>query len=464
MKARNLFLLFLIVVMISFLPTQMAKGQDNPENPVYIIQSGDTLGLIALRFGISIDDLINANGITNPNAITVGMDLVIPGLQGIQGTLITETIPLGESLTSLTLRYGLTKETLTRLNRIVTPGQIYAGSNLVLPQDENTNTDLQPFAALNSSQSLLELAALKAINPWQVILENQKTSQWATIPGETIYSKTSADSSQSIISPNLLEISFGPLPLIQGSTAAIQLATTHPMEINGSLGERKLQFFPVSENHYAAYQGIHALADTGLVLLTLEGQSSEGLSFQFEQNILLYAGYYGSESIIVDSSYIDPIITDPEDELIRLLVEQTTPTKYWEIPFLCPVDPPPCIRSWFGTRRSYNDGALHSFHSGVDYGVCSTLNIYSPAAGTVVFSGPLEVRGNAVFIDHGWGVFSGIFHQSETNVTAGDYLEAGQLVGQIGGTGRVTGPHLHYEIWVNGVRVQPLDWLDEYCQ
>ena len=81
-----------------------------------------------------------------------------------------------------------------------------------------------------------------------------------------------------------------------------------------------------------------------------------------------------------------------------------------------------------------------------------------------MFSGPLEVRGNAVFIDHGWGVFSGIFHQSETNVTAGDYLEAGQLVGQIGGTGRVTGPHLHYEIWVNGVRVQPLDWLDEYCQ
>ena len=464
MKARNFFSLILIIVLTSFLPRQQANGQDTPENPVYIIQSGDTLGLIALRFGISIDDLINANEITNPNAITVGMNLIIPGLQGIKGTLITETIPLGENIASLTLRYGLTEETLTRLNRIVTPGQIYAGSNLVLPQDENTNTNLVPFSSLSSNQSLLELAAINKINPWQMVLENQQSSHWGYIPGETIYSKTISSGSQSIVSPNLLEVSFDPLPLIQGSTAAIYLTTSQPMEINGSLGEKPLHFFPISENHYAAYQGIHALADTGLVLLTLEGHSEDGISFQFEQNILLYAGYYGSESIIVDPGYIDPAITEPEDEQIRILIEQTTPIKYWETPFLCPVDPPVCIRSWFGTRRSYNDGVLNSFHSGVDYGVCASLNIYSPAAGTVVFSGPLEVRGNAVFIDHGWGVFSGIFHQSETYVSSGDLLEAGQLVGQIGGTGRVTGPHLHYEVWVNGVRVQPLDWLDEYCQ
>jgi murein DD-endopeptidase MepM/ murein hydrolase activator NlpD len=464
LKARKLLSLILMIVLISFLPTQKVIAQDSPENPVYIIQSGDTLGLIALRFGISIDDLINANEITNPNAITVGMNLIIPGLKGIEGTLITETIPLGENLSSLTLRYGLTEEILTRLNRIVTPGQIYAGSNLILPQDEDTNASLEPFSSLNFNQSLLELAAIKTINPWHMVLENQQISLWDTFPGETIYSKTISNSGQSIISPHLLEIAFDPLPLIQGSAAAIRLTTTQPMDISGSLGEKPLHFFSVGENQYAAYQGIHAIADTGLILLTLKGQSADGISFQFEQNILLYAGYYGSESIIVDSSYIDPIITEPEDEQIRNLINNTTPDKYWELPFLCPVDPPVCIRSWFGTRRSYNDGVLNSFHSGVDYGVCSTLNIYAPAAGLVVFSGPLEVRGNAVFIDHGWGIYSGIFHQSESYVKTGDFIEAGHLVGQIGGTGRVTGPHLHYELWVNGVRVQPLDWLDEYCQ
>ena len=464
MKARNLLPLILITFLISFLPAQKAIAQESPENPVYIIQSGDTLGLIALQFGISIDDLINANGITNPNAITVGMDLIIPGLEGIEGTLITETIPLGENLSSLTLRYGLSEGILTRLNRIVTPSQIFAGSNLILPQDENTDASLEPFSSLINNQSLLELAAIKKTNPWQMALENQQVSVWENFPGETIYTKTISSSGQSIISPNILHITFDPLPLIQGSTAAIHLTTTQPMELTGTLGEQPLHFFPVIENQYAAYQGIHALADTGLVLLTLKGQSPEGPSFQFEQNVLLYAGYYGSESIIVDPGYIDPNITEPEDDQIRILIENTTPTKYWELPFLCPVDPPVCIRSWFGTRRSYNDGVLNSFHSGVDYGVCSTLNIYSPAAGEVVFSGPLEVRGNAVFIDHGWGVFSGFFHQTETYVNTGDYIEAGQLIGQIGGTGRVTGPHLHYELWVNDVRVQPLDWLDENCQ
>jgi len=236
------------------------------------------------------------------------------------------------------------------------------------------------------------------------------------------------------------------------------------MDISGSLGEMSLQFFPTGENQYAAYQGIHALANPGLELLTLKGQSPDGSLFQFEQNVLLYAGYYGSESITVDPAYIDPEITEPENQQVEALIEIITETKYWEKPLLCPVDPPSCVRSWFGTRRNYNDGLLYSFHTGVDYGVCSTLNIYAPAAGTVVFSGPLEVRGNATYIDHGWGVFSGIFHQEESYVKAGDFVETGQLIGLIGGTGRVTGPQLHYELWVNGARVQPLDWLDENCQ
>ena len=76
---------------------------------------------------------------------------------------------------------------------------------------------------------------------------------------------------------------------------------------------------------------------------------------------------------------------------------------------------------------------------------------YSPA--------PSTVRGNATFIDHGWGVYSAYYHQKEINVGVGQQVQAGQLIGQIGATGRVTGPHLHWEIWVNGIQVNPLDWL-----
>jgi murein DD-endopeptidase MepM/ murein hydrolase activator NlpD len=78
-----------------------------------------------------------------------------------------------------------------------------------------------------------------------------------------------------------------------------------------------------------------------------------------------------------------------------------------------------------------------------------------------VFVGSLlTVRGNATIIDHGWGVYSGFYHQSKILVKVGDTVETGQIIGQIGATGRVTGPHLHWDLFVNGIQVNALDWLD----
>ncbi len=79
----------------------------------------------------------------------------------------------------------------------------------------------------------------------------------------------------------------------------------------------------------------------------------------------------------------------------------------------------------------------------------------------VVFTGLKTVRGNATIIDHGQGVFSAYYHQAEIYVATGDHVKAGQLIGKIGATGRVTGAHLHFEIWVNGIQVNPLFWLDK---
>ena len=89
------------------------------------------------------------------------------------------------------------------------------------------------------------------------------------------------------------------------------------------------------------------------------------------------------------------------------------------------------------------------------------IEIRAPAAGVVVFAGELIVRGNATVIDHGWGDYTGYMHQSELMVVEGDRVEKGQLIGLVGGTGRVQGPHLHWELIVGGIPINPLDWLDE---
>jgi murein DD-endopeptidase MepM/ murein hydrolase activator NlpD len=150
---------------------------------------------------------------------------------------------------------------------------------------------------------------------------------------------------------------------------------------------------------------------------------------------------------------------------ITLITTVFTPTRYWNAIFTSPAVDPNCISSWYGTRRTYkalnSDIELPGIHTGLDYCGGEGLQIFAPAPGRVVFAAPLTVRGNATIIDHGWGVFSGIWHQSQLLVNVGDVVEQGQVIGLVGGTGRATGAHLHWEMWVNGVQVNPLDWLDQ---
>ena len=120
-----------------------------------------------------------------------------------------------------------------------------------------------------------------------------------------------------------------------------------------------------------------------------------------------------------------------------------------------------CFPSVFGNRRSYNQSGYFFFHTGLDFCGRPGVEIYAPAPGRVVFTGPLTVRGNATVIDHGWGVYSAYAHQTEFRVSKGDWVETGQLIGLVGETGRVTGPHLHWEIIVGGVQVDPMDWLSQ---
>jgi murein DD-endopeptidase MepM/ murein hydrolase activator NlpD len=117
------------------------------------------------------------------------------------------------------------------------------------------------------------------------------------------------------------------------------------------------------------------------------------------------------------------------------------------------------VTAAYGDFRTYNGGVSQGYHYGVDFGGGALLSIYAPAPGIVVFAGPLDVRGNATFIDHGWGVYSAYYHQEEIYVQVGDVVEPGQIIGIVGKSGRVSGPHLHFEVWVNGVPVEPLDWL-----
>jgi len=450
----------ILALTLLFSVPSTVKAQQQISNPVYVVQEGDTLNLIAVRFGISTNDLIRANNIANPNLLAAGTELIIPGLEGVSGKLVTQIVPLGQNLVDISRQNQIPMTMLNRLNRITSPLEVFAGISLIIPQDDQRQL-LMGKTALDSQQSLFELAILQNTTPWQLMQNNQLQHEWEALPGELLYRPGSNDQ-QNPLSPLVADLQVSPLPLTQGGTTVVRLKTLQPVNVSASLAGLTLQFFQIAPNEYVALQGIHAMATPGLSALVLKASSADGQqNFEIDQPLLLKAGNYGQDPTLqVDPKTIDPANTKPEEDLVANTVKTASPTRLWEGKFRVPVDEPICIKSWYGNRRSYNNGPYTYFHTGVDYGVCANLNVYAAAPGVVVYAGPLTVRGNATIIDHGWGVYSGYWHQKDILVKVNDRVTAGQLIGQIGGTGRANGPHLHWEIWVNGIQVQPINWLD----
>jgi murein DD-endopeptidase MepM/ murein hydrolase activator NlpD len=452
-------IIFLCLIFSILFFSAPVTAQENTDLPVYIVQSGDTLTLIAIKFGVSLNSILEANAITNPNALNVGDRFVIPGLDGIRGTLVLKTVPLGETLTSVSSKYQFPLNFLTRLNRITSPNEIYAGVELILPQPLEDSI-LLPTIMLANGQSLLEAAVAVDLNPWLLKETNHLSGTWDILSGESLYTAMKDGGlSEGAIGPYISELQIEPLPLIQGRTTTITVKTTQPVTLKGTLAGQTLHFFELDEGHYVALAGISAIQETGLSDISLQLTPSSGSPFDIQQMIFLSPGLFTNESVVgVDASTIDPDVILQEDQTLADL-QMITPVRHWTGTFKWPVDEP-CPSSRFGNRRSYNSGQYFYFHTGLDFTVCAqNLNIYATAPGTVIFNGPLEIKGVYTVIDHGWGVYSGYAHQAESYVNSGDFVEAGQLIGIIGNTGRSVGPHLHWEIWVNGIQVDPLDWV-----
>lgn len=458
------FILSLAVLAGLFYPVGEAIAQEEqPAGPVYVVQEGDTLWDIARRFGVSVEDLSSYNSITDPNQIAPGVEMVIPDLEGVNGVLVTRQVAFGEDLRTLSRGFQIPENDLARLNRLTSPRELYTGASLIIPEGSEGPVSFER-ATLVSGQSLLELAVTRDTNPWSLTASNYLSGTWDVMPGDVLLlADENGDQGPSAFPGQIQSVEVNPLPLVQGRAAVIRLETQSELSLSGSLIEHELNFFKDQDGSYVAIQGVNAMTDPGLYPLELQITLPDGTPVDFSQLVFVQSGDYAYERLTVSEETLDPKNTQPEDELWNSLTVAANPERYWDGVFVSPVSSlfAECWPSYFGTRRSYNGSTFSYYHTGLDFCGGVGAEIYAVAPGVVVFTGQLTVRGNATMIDHGWGVYTGYMHQSEILVEEGQRVEAGQVIGLVGGTGRVTGAHLHLEVWAGGVQVDPMEWLED---
>ena len=158
------------------------------------------------------------------------------------------------------------------------------------------------------------------------------------------------------------------------------------------------------------------------------------------------------------SPEIEGLHSTPEEmALLTSFRDAISETRSWEDPLQPPVSG--CMTSPFGVKRLHNGKPTGEYHGGVDQRTPEGEAIRAVAAGTITFAKQFNVLGNAVGIDHGQGLESMYLHMSRLVVAPGVAVQRGDILGYAGSTGRSTGPHLHWVLYVNGVNVNPAQWV-----
>ncbi|MCJ7432018.1 MAG: LysM peptidoglycan-binding domain-containing protein, partial [Anaerolineales bacterium] len=259
---------YLLLLLILFLSAHPVSAQEQT-GPVYIVQAGDSLSSIAANFNVPLEDLMNANGITNPNLLDVDQQLIIPGLEGITGILDTEFINFGDSYRSLVRRTQVPELLLKKLNHLVSPSEFYVGARMTIPKQENGNdlgTRLSPIAG----ESLFELAIKHNSDTWTLTDTNYLAGTWDGLPGDVLYARSaSSDQTASGLPSAFISAKIRDLPIKQGGTGVVLVQTQAGVTLSGLLVDHQLRFFPNTDGSQVALQGVHALLEPGLYPLRL---------------------------------------------------------------------------------------------------------------------------------------------------------------------------------------------------
>ncbi len=441
----------------------VTEAQEGVGLYLHTVQPGETLASVAQSAGTTVAVIQRINALAE-ETLQTGQELWLPA----RHTAIEHRVQPGDTLYGIAALYGLDAAEIAALNDMELHDLIYVDQLLRLRVVSVDLLKANPFTLVHSVQPGETLSAIvrRYDVPFeQLILVNEiedpsllYVGAELRIPGwEILFAPKGL--------PSVVEaIDLRPTPLREGETARLWIRTDRAFQVS-------VRFLGKDYPAHAVENGREhfillsvpvfteaALEQMEVTLLALD--ENEQHSFILQAQVL--ASHFGEESInlLADRlNLLDAELEAAENERIRSIMSGVQPWRSFGGGMKAPVAG--SVISDFGTRRSYNGGPFDRFHSGTDFTATLGAPVFAAAPGVVVMAERLAVRGLATIIDHGWGVYTGYWHQDSLAVGVGQTVNVGQIIGVIGNTGRVSGVHLHWELWVNGVPVNPLQWLEE---
>ncbi|HET7569331.1 MAG TPA: peptidoglycan DD-metalloendopeptidase family protein [Gammaproteobacteria bacterium] len=215
---------------------------------------------------------------------------------------------------------------------------------------------------------------------------------------------------------------------------------------------RRVMVMPHDGRRYAVI-GVPLDTQPGEQTLTVKTAGGERrLSFQVNPKQYATQRLTIKNKSMVTLSKADLERVHRERKIIDAVYDDFTPSLYAKLPFALPVDG--IESSPFGVRRILN-GKPRSPHSGIDIAAPAGTPVRAPADGVVAEVGDFFFNGNTVIINHGEGLVSVYVHLSKIKVHEGDHVKRGQIIAQVGSTGRTTGADLHWTVTLNGTKINP---------